>query len=110
LTLDHCQFDNQVLASATLPSQLEFLSLSDSNLDDNGLKAVGGCANLTHLQISNSKVTDASADLILSLPKLETASTYGSSMSWAARDKLDAALQANAVKAAGGNTPQTSPR
>ncbi len=51
-------------------TQLTFLELVGSPIDDAGLKTVAGFTNLNHLWLGSTKVTDAGLEHLVGLPNL----------------------------------------
>lgn len=67
---------------------ITWLNLSDTDLDDSGLEALGQLENLTKLNINRTKVTDAGLDAIANLERLIMLNLYGTSITDAGLDKI----------------------
>jgi len=69
-------------------NHITWLDLSDTDLSDDGLKAIGQLSNLTKLNVNRTKITDAGIDAISNLERLITLNLYGTSISDQGLEKL----------------------
>lgn len=67
---------------------ITWLNLSDTDLNDEGLKSIGQITNLTKLNINNTDITDAGLDALSDLERLTMLNLYGTAITDAGLEKL----------------------
>lgn len=71
--LDDCRVcDDGAAESLPLMERMRVLSLSKTDITDDGLGSVGACRRLEDLRLSDTGVTDLTLDILAEVPTLET--------------------------------------
>jgi hypothetical protein len=76
--LEGVEIDDDVLRHVSANRRISYLSLSRSNVKDEGVRQIAGMDMLEQLDVSHTACTDAIVDGLLLLPKLKAINTNGS--------------------------------
>ena len=73
LYMEDCRVSDEGAAcSLSRMTRMRLLSLSGTDVTDQGLESIGACRRLEDLRLNDTGVTDATLDVLEELPHLET--------------------------------------
>ncbi len=90
--IEHCTLQRDSLLPLAGKSEMDWLSLSRSNADDNHIKLLAGMPKLRVLDLRGTKITDKSVKILCELKNLELLLLRDTNISVASIDQLRDAL------------------
>ena len=94
VTFNDCKFADGLFRAVALPQHWESLEITSGNLTDQDVEQIIRCRGLTRLWLfDNPQMTEASIDLVLTLPNLMDASVLRGFPPSDAEDRLQATLK-----------------